>query len=177
MIDLPVSTAKWDTRFLRLAFEVASWSKDHSTKVGAVIIGPDKDPRSFGYNGLPRGVNDNVPERFIRPNKYAWTEHAERNALANCNRVGIPTNLCSMYVTHFPCSHCARMIIQSGIKEVVVDKESIANEFGERWGEDLQISLEMLQEAGVKVSLASCGEKADLRESLNTVPKNSEMGI
>ena len=58
MIDLPVSTAKWDTRFLRLAFEVASWSKDHSTKVGAVIIGPDKDPRSFGYNGLPRGVND-----------------------------------------------------------------------------------------------------------------------
>ena len=58
-----------------------------------------------------------------------------------------------------------------------MDKESIANEFGERWGEDLQISLEMLQEAGVKVSLASCGEKADLRESLNTVPKNSEMGI
>ena len=57
------------------------------------------------------------------------------------------------------------MIIQSGIKAVIVDKESIANEFGERWGEDLQISFEMLGEAGVSVSLASCGERADLRPS------------
>ncbi|MFK8137229.1 MAG: cytidine/deoxycytidylate deaminase family protein [Bdellovibrionales bacterium] len=155
MDDIKTSTDKWDVRFLKLAHEVASWSKDTSTKVGSVIIGAQRDPRSFGYNGLPRGVNDNVPERLVRPAKYAWTEHAERNALANCNRVGIPTDGCSIYITHFPCSHCSRMIIQSGLKKVVVDKISVENDFGERWNEDLQISYEMLGEAGVEVSLAS----------------------
>jgi dCMP deaminase len=160
MLDIPISSDKWNRRFLKLAHEVASWSKDTSTKVGAVIMGPDRDPRSFGYNGLPRGVNDNRPERFVRPAKYSWTEHAERNALANCNRVGIPTKDCSIYVTHFPCSHCSRMIIQSGLKSVVVDKESIENEFGERWSEDFQISYEMLQEAGVSVSLVSVADEA-----------------
>lgn len=158
MIDIPVSTDKWNIRFLKLAHEVASWSKDTSTKVGAVILGPDKDPRSFGYNGLPRGVNDNIPERFARPAKYSWTEHAERNAFANCARVGIPTKDCAIYITHFPCSHCSRMIIQAGVTSVVVDKESIENEFGERWSEDFHVSHEMLTEANVEVILVSVAE-------------------
>lgn len=114
-------------------------------------MGPDRDPRSFGYNGFPRNVNDNIEERHERPLKYAWTEHAEKNALANCNRVGIPTKDCSIYITHFPCSNCSRMIIQSGLKEVVVDAASIDNDFGQRWDEDLQISKEMLTEAGVTI--------------------------
>ena len=142
---------KWHIRFLKLAHEVASWSKDRSTQVGAVIMGPDRDPRSFGYNGFPRNVNDNIEARHERPLKYAWTEHAERNALANCNRVGIPTKDCSIYITHFPCSNCSRMIIQSGLKDVVVDAASVENDFGQRWDEDLQISKEMLTEAGVKI--------------------------
>lgn len=153
MFDLPVSKDKWNIRFLRLAHEVARWSKDPSTKVGSVIIGPDRDPRSFGYNGFPRGVNDDIPERYDRPIKYSWTEHAERNALANCNRVGIPTLGCSMFVTHFTCSNCARMLIQSGIKEVIIDKASILNDFGDRWNEDFKISMTMLQEAQIKVVL------------------------
>lgn len=162
MFDIPISKDKWNRRFLKLAFEVASWSKDTSTQVGAVIIGPDKDPRSFGYNGLPRGVNDNVPERFARPAKYSWTEHAERNAFANCARVGIPTKDCSIFITHFPCSHCARMIIQSGVKKVVVDRDSIQNDFGSRWSDDLSVSYEMLTEAGLEVCLVSVEEENSL---------------
>ncbi len=151
-----MTSNKWDHRFLHLAYEIAKWSKDRSTKVGCVIIGPDRDPRSFGYNGFPRGLNDDVEERHQRPQKYAWTEHAEKNALANCNRVGIPTKECSIYITHFPCSHCCRMIIQSGIKEVIVDENSLSvGDYGTRWNEDLEIAREMLNEAGVIVKLIS----------------------
>ena len=142
---------KWHTRFLKLAHEVASWSKDRSTKVGAVIIGPDRDPRSFGYNGFPRNVDDNVAVRHERPLKYAWTEHAERNALANCNRVGIPTKGCTIYITHFPCPDCARMIIQAGLSKVVVDERCMEADFGQRWSEPSEIAKEMLSEAGVVI--------------------------
>ena len=150
-MPLTASEIKWHSRFLKLAHEVASWSKDRSTKVGAVIMGPDRDPRSFGYNGFPRNVNDEVEERHERPLKYSWTEHAERNALANCNRVGIPTKGCTIYITHFPCPDCARMIIQSGLAKVVVDEKCMEADFGTRWRESLEIAKEMLSEAGVVV--------------------------
>lgn len=145
---------KWHKRFLKLAHEVASWSKDRYTHVGAVIIGPDRDPRSFGYNGFPRNIDDEISERHERPLKYKWSEHAEKNALANCNRVGIPTKGCSIYITHFPCTECARMIIQSGLEEVIVDNASMKQteqNFRERWDEDLQVSKTMLEEAHVKI--------------------------
>ena len=72
---------KWNRRFMELAFMVASWSKDPSTKTGAVVVGPDREIRATGYNGLVRGVDDNIPERMERPTKYDFFEHAERNAI------------------------------------------------------------------------------------------------
>lgn len=144
---------KWHKRFLKLAHEVASWSKDESTKVGAVIIGADRTPRSFGYNGMPRGINDDIPERHERPLKYSYMEHAEKNAIYNCARVGIPINECIIYVTHFPCSGCARAIINSGLEMVVIDEISITSDYHFRSMEDIEISKEMLGEAGIEIVL------------------------
>lgn len=107
----------------RHALNGARWvseaSKDPSTKVGCVIVGPDRELRSAGYNGLPRGVDD-LRERMERPAKYLWTSHAEENAVAQAARVGVSMMGCKAYITHAPCCRCARMLIQAGIKEVLV---------------------------------------------------------
>lgn len=144
---------KWHKRFLSLAHEVASWSKDESTKVGAVIMGPDRTPRSFGYNGMPRGVDDDVPERHERPIKYLYMEHAEKNAIYNCARVGIPVEGCIIYVTHFPCTSCARAIINSGLKSLVIDETCITSDYYVRSIEDIEVAKNMLEEAGIEIVL------------------------
>lgn len=131
---------------------VASKSKDDSTKVGCVIVGPDNEIRGNGYNGMPRGVYDDVAERYQRPEKYKWFEHAERNAIYNCARVGIATKDCRLYVNSLPpCSDCARAIIQAGIKEIILS----SLEYPERWADSCGTALEMLAEAGVKVRVVS----------------------
>ena len=106
----------WDDRFMGLARHVASWSKDRSTKVGAVIVDDRQRVLGLGYNGFPRGVNDDVEDRHERPAKYQWTEHAERNAIFNS--VGT-LDFCTIYIPWYPCADCARAIIQCGIKKVV----------------------------------------------------------
>lgn len=107
----------WDATFLGLAERFAQRSKDPSTKVGCVIVGPDREVRSMGYNGLPRGVED-LAERMERPAKYLWTSHAEENAVAQAARIGVSLKGCTAYVTHFPCARCARALIQAGITAV-----------------------------------------------------------
>lgn len=135
----------WDQTFLALAKEVARRSKDPSTQVGAVIVGPDREVRSLGYNCFPRDVDDGAPGRLERPLKYRWLEHAERNAIYNAARVGIPLKGCGMFVSWLPCSDCARAIIQSGIANLVIEDLSIP----ERWREDFVTSLTMLREAQI----------------------------
>lgn len=137
---------KWDKRFLELADIVAQWSKDRSTKVGAVVVGPDREVRSLGYNGFPRGVNDDVEERHERPLKYLITEHAERNSVYNASRFGASLAGCTLYCTHPPCTDCARAIIQSGIVAVVVPR--ITGEMLERWAENCETAAAMILEAG-----------------------------
>ena len=87
---------KWNRRFMELAFMVASWSKDPSTKTGAVVVGPDREIRATGYNGLVRGVDDNIPERMERPTKYDFFEHADK-----C-RSGIYADLLCRGVHRYP---------------------------------------------------------------------------
>ena len=155
-------SAKWDARFLRLAHEVSTWSKDRSTRVGAVIVGDDKTPGPYGYNGFPRDVDDDAENRHQRPTKYRWTEHAERNAIYNAARIGMGLKGCTMYVTHVPCADCARAIVQVGIREVVVDRACQADrEFNDRWDEDSEVTREMLKEAGVTLRMAEATEDAD----------------
>lgn len=109
----------WDSYFMEMAELVASKSKDRSTKVGCVIVGPNHEVRTTGYNGFCRGIDDDVDERHERPEKYLWTEHAERNAIYNAARNGIRIEDCTAYTTVFPCADCARSFIQSGVKRVV----------------------------------------------------------
>lgn len=144
---------KWHKRFLKLAAEISTWSKDQSTKVGAVVIGPDREPRGFGFNGFPRKVNDDIPHRHERPAKYKYGEHAERNALYQMTLVGIPAKGCTLYTTHFPCADCARAVIQTGIIEVVIGKTTLTEDFKSRWSEDIKISEELLSEAGVTITI------------------------
>ena len=141
---------KWHKRFMEVAELVKTWSKDPSTKVGAVVVGPDREIRSTGYNGLVRGVDDNKPERLERPTKYDCFEHAERNAVYNACLIGASLKGCVIYVTSMPCPDCARAIIQSGIKMVVTHKVTIdENSPANTWRDKLIYSEEMFKEAGI----------------------------
>lgn len=117
--DMPRTSARWDDHFMGLARYISQQSKDRSRKVGCVIVGPGKEIRATGYNGFPRGVNDDVEERHQRPTKYRWTEHAERNAIFNAARSGVSTMGCTVYVHWYPCMDCARAMVQAGILNVV----------------------------------------------------------
>lgn len=140
----------WDQKFMDACKFFASWSKDPSTKVGCVIVGMDREIRSIGYNGFPRGVDDTDMPRYERPAKYLWTEHAERNAVYNAARMGVSLKNCTAYVSSFPCADCARAIIQSGILKLVCPTPDMSNS---QWGESWTIAKAMLCEAHVKVTL------------------------
>lgn len=108
----------WDARWIGLAREIATWSKDPSTKVGCLAVA-GRRLLTTGYNGFPRGVNDDFSERYERPVKYLFTEHAERNAIYNAARNGVDLFNSVMYVTLYPCADCARGIIQAGVLQVI----------------------------------------------------------
>jgi len=146
----------WHEYFFNICRAVAAKSKDRSSKVGAVIVGPDNEIRSTGFNGFPRGIDDSIDSRHKRPSKYLWTEHSERNAVYQAARAGTSTNNCRIYVEWYPCADCSRAIIQAGIKEVVIDgKSHLFNdaELNERWKDSIAVTKEMLAEAGVIITV------------------------
>lgn len=140
---------KWNARFLKLAQTVAGYSKDPSTKVGAVIVDDDDNVRTIGYNGFPRGVKDTEERLNDRSIKYPLTVHAELNAICTCARVGVPTKGATMVCTHFPCADCAGAIVQAGFKEVVV--LSPTEDFDSRWKETNALALTIFIEGKVDV--------------------------
>ena len=125
----------WDRRFMRVAEEVATWSKDPNTKVGAVIVNLGGKILAAGYNGFPRGVDDNPARYEDRDAKYAFVVHAELNAILNSADSLRDTIL---YVTLSPCRECAKAIIQAGIKMVIYRD----------WRED-PVTLTMFKEADI----------------------------
>ena len=141
----------WHTYFMTMVYLVAMKSKDKSTHIGAIIVGEDNEIRSTGYNSFPRQINDNKEERYERPEKYYWMEHAERNAIYNAARVGIPLNKCIMYTNGLPCPDCARAIINSGIEVVFYHKQWMEIEQSHnKWEEACKRSKEMFNEADVE---------------------------
>ena len=139
---------KWDIRFLELAKHISGWSKDPSTKVGCVVVGEDRENRSTGFNGFPRGISDDNDRLTDREKKYPLICHAEENAIMHAARIGVSLKGSTAYVTWPPCSRCARSLIQAGIKEVVY---STTEEVPERWLDDFNTSTGMLKEANVLV--------------------------
>jgi dCMP deaminase len=143
---MPRQANNWDHKFMGLAEHISGWSKDPSTKVGCVIVGSSQEVRALGYNGFPRNIDDNIQERYERPAKYFWTEHAERNAIFNAASTGVPLKDCTAYTTLFPCVDCARAMVQSGIKTVVVYEPNWDDQtwkFGE--------VRDLLEEAGMEI--------------------------
>lgn len=137
---------KWDRRFLELADHVSEWSKDPSTKVGCVIVRPDKTIASVGYNGFPRNVDDCEERYNDRELKYLMVKHAEENAadFAKESLTGY-----TAYVTHHPCSNCTGTLIQKGISCIVTRKPSDA--FAERFKKSFEASKIMIEEANIKL--------------------------
>lgn len=148
--------SRWDEHFLRLTLEHASMSKDPSTRVGAVIVGPDREIRSSGFNGFPRGIAD-TPERLSdRDTKLSLVVHAEMNAVLNAARTGTPLKGCTLYLSATdhsglvwggpPCTRCTVEIIQSGISEIVTRPfKSVPS----RWKESIETARSLLTEAGL----------------------------
>jgi dCMP deaminase len=139
-------TNKWDQRFMEMARLVASWSKDPSSKVGAVIT-RGKFVVSVGFNGFPQGIADSAERLENREIKYPTILHAEVNAILSAHQ---DISGCTLYVTpYMPCPQCAAVIVQSGITRIVYTPSD-----NERWGQP-QLSLTMFQEAGVELTILS----------------------
>ena len=134
----------WDNRFMALAAHVSTWSKDPSTKVGAVAVGRDRRDVALGYNGFPPGIADMDWRLEDRPTKYKLTQHAERNVLDNAR---FDLGGATIYVTMFPCSECAKSLVSRRVARVVcppaVDREP--------WSEDAVWTRLLLREAGIEL--------------------------
>src|ERR1017187_3678670 len=123
----------WDQYYLDICKVVAARSKDPNTQIGCVII------------------RDDVPERLVRPTKYLWIEHAERNAICNAARAGTATEGCTVYVEIMPCMDCARAVVQAGITQVVISAERMTQYSSEYYNEHFGMVEVLFREAKVEV--------------------------
>ena len=150
-MKMTIGNGKWHERFMKTAESVAEWSKDRSTKVGCVIVDDNRIILATGYNGFPRGVDDEIEERHERPAKYSWTEHAERNAIYSAARNGTKLEDSTIYIPWLPCADCARGIIQSGIKNVVSKRLDKDDPLAKRWAESHDFSKKLMEEGRVRL--------------------------
>jgi dCMP deaminase len=147
---------RWDRHFLVLAACHAGMSKDPSTRVGAVVVGPDRELLSAGFNGFPRKIRDLNARLNDRETKLKLVVHAEMNAVLAAARRGVPMLGCTLYLVAMdksgaiwggpPCTRCTVEVIQAGIVQVVsYPKKSVPS----KWHADLELSQSLLTEAGV----------------------------
>lgn len=142
--------------YLRLAYKTAvDYSTDPSTQNGAVIVVGDRFVT--GANHFPKGVVENV-DRWKRPLKYFYVEHAERDVIFKAAKLGVPTDGAIMYCPWAACADCARAIIQSGIVKVVVHHDPLnTTRFGlpvsQQWVDSIKISNQMFLEAGIEIDI------------------------
>jgi len=139
---------KWDIRYMKLAQEVSTWSKDPSSQIGAVAIAPTGQVLSQGYNRFPRGISDNIERYTNREIKYDFIVHAEMNCIYNASFNGVSLKDSTIYVYGLPiCNECAKGIIQVGASRVVTNT---FNNEGDRWYHSCEKGENILQEAGVE---------------------------
>lgn len=133
---------KWDYRMIYLADNIAQWSKDPNTRVGAVITDSLHRVVGTGYNGFPRGVADKYERYNDKEEKYSFVVHAELNAILN-STIKLDTDYTTLYTTLSPCRECAKAIIQSGIRRVVF-KDYRADEVTNQMFKEAGISMEQV---------------------------------
>ncbi len=114
----------WHSYFMSVALLSSFRSKDGKTQNGACIVDPNNKIIGIGYNGLPRGCDDNDPQFWededdsnLLSSKHTYVVHAEKNAIYNC--MAHDLSAARLYTTQFPCNICAQAIIQVGISEVI----------------------------------------------------------
>jgi len=138
---------KWDRRFLRIATEVSTWSKDPGTKVGCVIVN-NRRIIATGYNGFPQSISDNLERYTDRDYKLSVTVHAEANAILNAAKNGTKVEGSTLYVNFPPCTQCASSILQAGITQIICPNPEKAPE---RWRANFLTANNLFFEAGVQV--------------------------
>jgi dCMP deaminase len=148
----------WDTYFMGLALLTAKRSKDPVTQVGACIVGNDNKILSMGYNGFPRGCDDDVfpwgktGDDEVEK-KYFYVCHAELNAILNANSNNLKGS--TIYVTLFPCNECTKALIQAGIKKIVYlsDKfhDKPATEASRRMLDYANVEYQKYEESGQRL--------------------------
>lgn len=135
---------------LKAAYLVAQgYSTDPSTQNGAILVNGRGIIVASGANHFPKGVKDS-PDRWIRPLKYSYVEHAERNSIYDAAKHGVATEGLVMYCPWFACTDCARAIIQAGITKVVGHDTPIHGEGSKSWQDSIAIANTMLDEAGIE---------------------------
>ncbi len=151
---------KWDLRYLKLAYEVAQWSKDPSSKIGAVTVGAKGQVLSQGFNGFPRGLKDDFARLHDRETKYKFVVHAEMNAIYNATYNGTSLDGATLYVYGLPiCSECAKGVIQVGIKRVVMPNQKMVGKWLDSW----MNSMNFFDEAGVDFDFIDFDPRAESR--------------
>ena len=127
----------WDEYFKEIVSVTKNRSPCERLQVGCLLV---KDNRiiSQGYNGfLPGCPHDSI----IRDNHEMATVHAEQNAIADCAKRGVSCNESIAYITHYPCIHCCRLLLASGIKEIKYINDYKNDELVEKFTNQLQIPI------------------------------------
>jgi dCMP deaminase len=138
----------WGDRYTHLAKEISTWSKDPSTKVGAVVIGNNGEVLSQGYNGFPRSIKDTPQRLKDREKKYNLVVHAEMNDIYNASLNGVSLKGSTLYVYGLPiCNECAKGVIQVGIDKVIATRPA---DYNKEWDESIKDAKALFKEAEVE---------------------------
>lgn len=142
------SSWSWVQKYLNLAKHISTWSKDPSSKIGAVAVGNHGQILSQGYNGFPRGIEDTRDRLHDRDKKYKYVVHAEMNCIYNATLNGISLNNADLYVHGLPvCSECAKGVIQVGVKRVFICQPAT---IASNWHDSYMHTQSLFIEAGVE---------------------------
>ena len=136
---------KWDKRWLEIAENISTWSKDPSTQIAAIAV-KDKRLIATGYNGFPRNIEDSDYRWNNREEKYKYVVHAEMNCIYNANYHNQSLKGSTMYIVGLPvCHECAKGIIQAGVVRVVAEFKDAPL----KWARSTEITEKMFKEAGI----------------------------
>lgn len=157
MNDTSISSHNsWDDRFFSLTKIVASFSKDPSTKVGAIVVDKNKIPLVQGWNGFPRNIADTEERLNNRDLKYRYVVHAEMNCIYNAANIGLSLKDSTLYVYGLPtCSTCCLGVVQAGIKNV---KMLCKHPIPDKWLTEFEFTENVFREAGVEWTIFNCEE-------------------